>query len=70
VYVVVETDPAANESHVLVPRTTMAQIHATLESAERHRDWYVEHIYVEDPALGRAQVRIYRLQPVQQNVAR
>jgi hypothetical protein len=63
-YVVVETDPETRESHVLFPRTSLVQIHQTLESAERHRDWYVDHIYVEDPLMGRDCVRIYLLEPV------
>jgi hypothetical protein len=62
-YVVIETDPENQESHVLFPRGSMVQIHETLESAERHRDWYVDHIYVEDLCKGRQSVTIYRLKP-------
>jgi hypothetical protein len=64
-YVVVEADPATNESQVLFPRTSMVQVHQTLESAERHRHWYIDHVYQEDPALGQQCVRLYRLQPVE-----
>ena len=64
-YIVVEHDPALDQHHVLFPRYSMAQIHSTLGSAQQHRDWYVEAIYVEDPDLGHERVRIYRLEAVQ-----
>ncbi|HWC29025.1 MAG TPA: hypothetical protein VG845_02980 [Dehalococcoidia bacterium] len=63
-YVVVEIDPATGENHVLIPRSSMVQIHPTLQSAESHRNWYIDRIYVEDTSLGDQQVRIYRLEPV------
>jgi hypothetical protein len=61
-YVVVEYDPDMGQHHVLFPRYSMAQIHKTLEAAEQHLNWYVEAIYVEDPAQGFDRVRIYRLE--------
>lgn len=61
-FVVVEFDPQMAQHHVLFPRYSMAQIHRTLESAQQHRDWYVEAIYVEDPETGYQRVRIYRLE--------
>jgi hypothetical protein len=64
-YVVVETDPGTNESHVLFPRGSMVQVHATLETAERHRSWYIDHVYVEDSEMGQQTVRIFRLKPVE-----
>jgi hypothetical protein len=63
-YIVVEFDPDMGQHHVLFPRYSMAQIHQTLESAEQHRDWYVDAIYIEDPEAGAERVRIYRLEPV------
>jgi hypothetical protein len=63
-YVVVEFDPEMAQHHVLFPRFSMAQVHATLASATQHRDWYVEAIYTEDPAVGLERVGIYRLTPV------
>lgn len=62
-FVVVEFDPDLGQHHVLFPRYSMAQIHETLDSATRHRDWYVEAIYVEDPAAGLERVQVYRLEP-------
>jgi hypothetical protein len=43
----------------------MVQVHPTLEAAEQHRDWYIDHIYVEDRDLGERCVRIFRLEPVE-----
>jgi hypothetical protein len=43
----------------------MVQVHQTLESAERHRDWYIDHIYAEDRDLGGRSVRIFRLEPLE-----
>ncbi|HWC29024.1 MAG TPA: hypothetical protein VG845_02975 [Dehalococcoidia bacterium] len=63
-YVVVETDPETSESHVLYPRGTNRQIHASLEAAEKHRDCYTRHVYVEDAELGAKAVRVFRLKPV------
>jgi hypothetical protein len=63
-YIVVEFDPDMGQHHVLFPRYSMAQIHQTLESAEQHRDWYVDAVYIEDPDAGAERVRIYRLEPV------
>jgi hypothetical protein len=63
-YVVVEFDPETGLNHVLFPRFSMAQVHETLDSAEEHRNWYVNAVYQEDPGAGDRLVRIYRLEPV------
>jgi hypothetical protein len=63
-YVVVEYDPDLNQHHVLFPRHSLIQVHATVESAEEHLKWYVGDIFQEDPDAGAARVSIYRLEPV------